>query len=42
MVPDMIAPTAETRSLATRVCSSLLDVRGLIATGELGYKILAC
>jgi len=36
MVPDMVAPTPETRSLATRVCNSLLDVRDLIAQGELG------
>ncbi|MGN0076282.1 MAG: HAD family hydrolase [Parafannyhessea sp.] len=36
MVPDMIAPTPETRSLATCVCSSLLDVRDLIANEELG------
>lgn len=36
MVPDMIAPTLEIRAIATRVCNSLLDVRDLIAAGELG------
>lgn len=36
MVPDMIAPTAEVRGLATYVCDSLLDVRNLIISGSLG------
>lgn len=36
MVPDLAAPTPEMRGLARRVCSSLLEVRDLLAAGELG------
>jgi len=36
MVPDMVAPTDEIRAMATRICSSLFEVRDLIAAGELG------
>ena len=36
MVPDMIAPTDEIRQLYTRECKDLLEVRDLLAAGELG------
>ena len=36
MVPDMIAPTDEIRQLYTRECMDLLEVRDLLAAGELG------
>lgn len=35
MVPDTMAPTDEIRTLATRVCASLSEVRDLLAAGEL-------
>lgn len=35
MVPDTIQPTDELRSLAHRVCDSLLEVRDLLAADEL-------
>ena len=34
MVPDMIEPSPEIRSMARHVCSSLLDVRNLLAEGR--------
>lgn len=36
MVPDLSEPTPEMRRLARRVCSSLLEVRDLLAAGQLG------
>lgn len=36
MVPDLAQPTAEIASLCDAVCPSLLEVRDLLATGELG------
>ena len=36
MVPDMIAPTDEIRALYTRECKDLLEVRDLLAAGDLG------
>lgn len=35
MVPDLMQPTAEIAALADAVCGSLLDVRDLLAAGEL-------
>ena len=35
MVPDQLAPTEEICALATRVCASLIEVRDLLAAGEL-------
>lgn len=35
MVPDMVAPTDEIRQLYTRECKDLLEVRDLLAAGEL-------
>lgn len=35
MVPDQHEPTPEIRALATRVCASLIEVRGLLERGEL-------
>jgi HAD superfamily hydrolase (TIGR01509 family) len=36
MVPDMVAPTEEIKALYTRECKDLIEVRDLLATGELG------
>ena len=36
MVPDLAAPSEEMRRIAHRICSSLLEVRDLLRTGELG------
>lgn len=36
MVPDMIAPTDEIKELYTRECADLIEVRDLLAAGELG------
>lgn len=36
MVPDLAQPDDEIRSVASRVCSSLLEVRDLLACGEIG------
>ena len=36
MVPDLAQPNDEIRSVASRVCSSLLEVRDLLAQGEMG------
>lgn len=35
MVPDIAQPTPKIAALATRVCASLLEVRDLLAAGEL-------
>lgn len=35
MIPDLHQPTPEIRSLATRVCESLREVRALFEAGEL-------
>lgn len=35
MVPDLSAPTDEMHQLAYRICDSLLEVRDLLASGEL-------
>ena len=36
MVPDLARPDDEIRSVASRVCSSLLEVRDLLAQGAMG------
>ena len=36
MVPDLIAPQDDVRDLWARCCTSLLEVRDLLAAGELG------
>lgn len=36
MVPDLVAPTDEIRELYTRCCKDLIEVRDLLAAGELG------
>lgn len=36
MVPDMVEPDDYARTHATRICKSLLEVRDLLAAGELG------
>ncbi len=36
MVPDLSEPTDEMRELADRICPSLLEVRDLLAAGEIG------
>ncbi|MBE6480162.1 MAG: HAD family phosphatase [Olsenella sp.] len=36
MVPDLIAPQDDVRGLYARCCTSLLEVRDLLAAGELG------
>lgn len=36
MVPDMAQPDDEMRSIATRICSDLLEVRDLLRKGSLG------
>ena len=36
MVPDLAQPDDEIRSIASRVCTSLLEVRDLLACGEIG------
>ena len=36
MVPDLIAPQDDVRGLWVRCCASLLEVRDLLAAGELG------
>jgi len=36
MVPDLAEPDDEMRSLCTRCCSSLLEVRDLLSSGEIG------
>ena len=36
MVPDLAQPNDEIRGIASRVCASLLEVRDLLAKGEIG------
>ena len=36
MVPDMVAPDAYAQEHATRICKDLIEVRDLLAAGELG------
>ena len=39
MVPDLAQPDDEMRAISTRICSSLLEVRNLLASGEIPREI---